>query len=72
MEKISLNLEKEKETDAIGILRISERRLDVDEELCTCFIDWQKASDRVNWTKLVQNIKETCFIWLERRLRSKL
>jgi len=32
LEKISLNLENEKETDAIGILRIiSERRLDVDE-----------------------------------------
>ena len=45
MEKISLNLEKEKETDAVGILRISERRLDVDEELYTFFIDWRKAFD---------------------------
>jgi len=58
LEKISLNLEKEKETDAIWILRIiSERSLDVGEELYTCFIDWQKAFDRVNWTKLMQILK---------------
>jgi len=32
--------------DAIGMLRIiSERTLEIDEELCVCFIDWQKASD---------------------------
>jgi hypothetical protein len=35
--------------DAIGILRIiSERTLDIGEEICICFIDWQKAFDRVN------------------------
>jgi len=29
--------------DAIGMLRIiSERTLEIDEELCVCFIDWQK------------------------------
>jgi hypothetical protein len=39
---------------AIGMLRIiSERTLFIDEELCACFIDWQKAFDRVNWTKLM-------------------
>jgi hypothetical protein len=38
--------------DAIGMLRIiSERTLVIDEELCACFIDWQKAFDRVNWSK---------------------
>jgi hypothetical protein len=40
---------------AIGMLRIiSERTLEIDEELSVCFIDWQKAFDRVNWTKLMQ------------------
>jgi hypothetical protein len=40
--------------DAIGMLRIiSERTLVIDEELCACFIDWQKAFDRVNSTKLM-------------------
>ena len=35
--------------DAIGMLRIiSERALETDAELCVCFVDWQKESDRVN------------------------
>jgi hypothetical protein len=38
---------------------ISERTLDIDEELCVCFINWQKAFDSVNWTKLLQILKET-------------
>jgi hypothetical protein len=38
---------------------ISERTLDIDEELCVCSINWQKALDNVNWTKLLQIRKET-------------
>ena len=38
MEKISLNLEEQKEAES-DITRI----LDIDEEFCVCFIDWQKA-----------------------------
>jgi hypothetical protein len=35
--------------DAIGMMRIiSERTLEIYEELCICFIDWQKTFDRVN------------------------
>ena len=38
--------------DVIGMLRIiSERTLEIDKERSVCFIDWQKAFDRVNWTK---------------------
>jgi hypothetical protein len=38
--------------DAIGMMRIrAERTLELDEEMCVCFIDWQKSIDRVNWTK---------------------
>jgi len=45
--------------DAVGMLRIiSERTLEIDEELSVCFIDWQ-AFHRVNWTKLMQILKET-------------
>jgi hypothetical protein len=59
--------------DAIGMLRIiSERTLDIDEELCACFLDWQKAFDRVNWTKLMQIVQGTGIDWRERRLISKL
>jgi len=44
--------------DAIEVLRIiSERTLDIDEELYECFIDWQKAFERINWTKLLQMLK---------------
>jgi hypothetical protein len=47
---------------------ISEQTLKVDEELSVCFIDWQKAFDQVNWTKLIQILKETGMDWRERRL----
>jgi len=50
--------------DAIGMQRkISERTLDIEAELCVCFIDWQKAFDRVNWTKLMQILKRTGIDW---------
>jgi len=59
--------------DAIGMLRIiSERTLEIDEEPSVCFIDWQKVSDRVNWTKLMQIIKENGIDWRERRSISNL
>ena len=59
--------------DAIGMLRIiSERTLEIDEELRVCFIDWQKAFDRVNWTKLMQILKGTGIDWHNRRLISNL
>jgi hypothetical protein len=32
---------------------------DVDEELCAFVTDRQKAFDRVNWTKLMQILRET-------------
>ena len=56
-EKISLDLEKGTR-DAVGMLRIiAERTLEIDAELRVCFIDWQKAFDRVNWTELTQILK---------------
>ena len=51
---------------------ISERTLEIDEELCISFIDWQKAFDRIKWTKLMQVLKRTGVDWRERRLISKL
>ena len=56
--------------DAIGMIRITaEQTLEIDEEVC---IDWQKAFDRVNWTKLMQILKRTGIDWRERRLISKI
>jgi hypothetical protein len=74
LEKISLDLEEEKVLGMqLGILRImSEQTLDIDEELCVCFIDWQKAFECVNWTKLMQILKGTGINWHERRLIRKL
>jgi len=59
--------------DAIWMMRIiSERNLEIDEGLCVCFIDWQKAFDRVNWTKLMRILKRTGIDMRERKLISKL
>ena len=51
---------------------ISERSLEIDAELCVCFIYRQKAFDRVNWTKLMQTLKGNSIDWRERRLISNL
>ena len=59
--------------DAAGMLRIiSERTLEIDGELCVCFIDWHKAFDRVKWTKLMQILRRTGIDWHERKLTSNL
>jgi hypothetical protein len=59
--------------DAIGMLRIiSEWTLEIDEKLCACFVDWQKAFDCANWTKLMQTIKAILTNWHKKRLISKL
>ena len=55
------------------MLRIkSEQTLNIDEEICACFIDWQNASDHVKWTKLMHTLNKTGIDWQERRLISKL
>jgi len=51
---------------------IAQRTLEIDEELSVFLIDWQKAFDRVNWTKLMQILKDTGIDWHERRLISSL
>jgi len=59
--------------DAVGMMRIiAEKTLEIDEELCVCFKDEQKAFDCVNWAKLMQILKRTGIVWHARRLISKL
>jgi hypothetical protein len=59
--------------DEVGMLRIiSERTLNMDQELCACFLDWKKTFEHVRWTKLMQILKGTGIDWHERRLISKL
>jgi hypothetical protein len=59
--------------DVIGMLKVvSERTFEIEEEMCVCFIDWHKAFDRVNWTKLMQILKGTGIDWRKRKLISNL
>jgi hypothetical protein len=52
--------------DAPGMLRvISDRTLDIVEELCACFIDWQKAFGRIIWIKLMHIVKSTGINWAQ-------
>ena len=54
-----MDSEKEKELrDAVGMHRIiSERTFNIEEELCTCFTERQKAFGSVNWTNSLQTLK---------------
>jgi hypothetical protein len=59
--------------DANGMLRIiSEQTLDMDQELCACFIDWKNVFEHVKWTKLMQILKGNGIDWQDRRLIRKL
>jgi hypothetical protein len=58
--------------NAPGMLRISERTLDTDQKLCSCFTDRQKAYDRINWTKLTHILRKADIDWRQRRLINKL
>jgi len=49
----------ENKIENIMLRMVSEETLGTDEELCACFMDWQKAFDCVNWTKLMQILKQT-------------
>ena len=52
--------------DAIGLMIIiTERVLDVKEEMCLCFINWQKAFDCVDWTKLLEMLRNIGVNWRE-------
>ena len=57
---MEINVEKE-------VMRISIQpspiTTTIDEEMCVCFIDWQKAFERLNWTKLMQILKRIGIDW---------
>ena len=74
IEKDQFGFQKGKGTrDAVGLMRIvSERVFDVKGEMCLCYIIWQKAFDRVDWTKVLEMLQNITVNWRERRLIHKL
>src|SRR6218665_1147361 len=51
---------------------LCERSLEHDNELYICFVDFEKAVDRVKWTKLWHILKTIGIDWRDRRLISNL
>jgi exonuclease III len=59
--------------DAIGVLRtVVERSIEFGNEIYICFVDFEKAFDRVNWAKMLSILKNIGVDWRDRRLISEL
>jgi endonuclease/exonuclease/phosphatase family metal-dependent hydrolase len=59
--------------DAIGVMRmLCERSLEFGNDVYICFVDFEKAFDRVNWVKMMDILKKIGVDWRDRRLISSL
>lgn len=59
--------------DAIGALRVlTERSLEYGQEVYICFVDYEKAFDRVDWRKLMSALRRRGIDWKDRRLIGNL
>src|SRR2546425_4584938 len=59
--------------DACGVMRtLCERSLEYGNEVCICFVDFEKAFDRVNWVKMFEILKSLHIDWKDRRLLQDL
>ena len=55
--------------EAIATLRvIYERAIDFGQSVYICFVDYEKAFDRINWQKMMEVLKKCGLDWNERRL----
>jgi len=55
--------------DAIGVMRmLYERCLDHGNDLYICYIDFEKAFDRVRWDIMMKVLKELSVDWRDRRM----
>src|SRR3989441_10085023 len=59
--------------DAVGVMRaLCERSLECENEVYICFVDFEKAFDRVNWVKIFVILKSLHIDWRDRRLLQDL
>jgi hypothetical protein len=59
--------------EAIGVMRmLCERSLEMDNDVFVCFVDFEKAFDRVNWVKMMEVLKKIGVDWKDRRMISTL
>ena len=59
--------------DAISTLRVlTERSLEVDRDAYVCFVDYEKAFDRVDWKKLMRVLRRLGVDYRDRRLIGNL
>ena len=59
--------------DAIGVMRmLCERSLEFNNEVYVCFVDFEKAFDRVNWKKMMEVLKKLGVDCRNRRIISNL
>src|ERR1700733_10017135 len=72
-ETINSGSERGGTRDAIGALRIlTERSLENNQEVYICFVDYEKAFDRVDWRKLMTILRRMEVDWRDRRLIGNL
>jgi hypothetical protein len=72
LDKSSLDLEKRSVDSILDGVNNIRKKFGIDEELCACFIERQETFESVDWTKLMQILKENGIFWRETRLISKL
>ena len=59
--------------DGIGVLKmVCERSLEYNKDVFICFVDFEKAFDRVQWDKMMTILKKLQVDWKDRRLIKKL
>src|SRR6184192_2275154 len=59
--------------DAVGVMRTQcERSLKCGNEVYICFVDFEKAFDRVNWVKMFEIMESLHIDWRNRRLLQDL
>src|SRR6218665_463743 len=59
--------------DAIGTLRVlTEKSIQNGQDVYICFVDYEKAFDRVEWRRLVHALRRMIIDWRDRRLIGNL